>query len=94
MPAAVAAARQLIQSRTVDGMMHKPQLVPTVEGDIQLEWHTVDIDLIIERPPSGPTSYYLSDLKRDMETEGSLQDPAARLPPSDDPGSWMSNLEL
>jgi len=46
------------------------QLVPTTEGGMQLEWHTRDLDLIIECEPSGAVSYYVSDELSGEDAEG------------------------
>ncbi|MGI8492324.1 MAG: hypothetical protein ACR2KC_03860 [Acidimicrobiales bacterium] len=78
-PGSIWAVRQFIESSLVDQLDHKPQVVPTVEGGVQLEWHTVDIDLIIECAPSGPPSYYLSDLKHDLRVEGLVREARSEL---------------
>jgi len=46
------------------------QLVPTAQGGLQLEWHTRDLDLVLECEPSGAVSYYVSDELSGKEEEG------------------------
>jgi hypothetical protein len=36
-------------------------VVPTVHGGVQLEWHTDGATLEVEFPPHGPTEFFLSD---------------------------------
>lgn len=71
-PGVVDAVREFVTSDLIDHTEIKPELVPTLEGGIQLEWHTSNVDLIIECEPSGQTSYYYRDVEADQESEGSL----------------------
>jgi len=50
------------------------QLVPTAQGGVQLEWHTHDLDLILECEPSGAVSYYVADEASGEEAEGLVDD--------------------
>lgn len=55
------------------------QLVPTAQGGLQLEWHTEDLDLVLECEPSGAVSYYVSDVLSGEEAEGSVDGTGDRL---------------
>jgi len=46
-----------------------PKLVPTVRGNIQLEWHTDVADLEIEVGPQGPSSAYFFNRRTGEEWE-------------------------
>ena len=52
-PRAIESARKLITA-----LSHPPQIVPTTEGGIQLEWHRdgIDFDLVI--PAHGGTGFF------------------------------------
>lgn len=50
------------------------QLVPTTQGGVQLEWHTHDLDLILECEPTGAVSYYVADETSGEEAEGLVDD--------------------
>lgn len=71
-PSVIEAVRDFVTSDLIDHTDIKPELVPTLDGGIQLEWHTSDVDLIIECEPSGSSSYYYRDVETDEESEGSL----------------------
>lgn len=71
-PSLIDAVRDFVTSDLIDHTEIKPELVPTLDGGIQLEWHTSDVDLIIECEPSGSASYYYRDVESDKESEGSL----------------------
>ena len=47
-------------------MLAKPNIVPTPEGNIQLEWHTEDADLVVEIA-DGEYDYYFRDDHGDVE---------------------------
>ena len=59
-------------------MLAKPNIVPTPEGNIQLEWHTEDADLVVEildishAKRSVTYDYYVRDNRG--ETEGRTND--------------------
>lgn len=44
-----------------------PSLIPSPNGAIQIEWHTMDIDLEIEVEPSGRISVYGEDQRGEVE---------------------------
>lgn len=71
-PGVVDAVQGFVTSDLIEHLPTKPELVPTLEGGIQLEWHTSSIDLIIECEASGSVTYYYRDVEADEEFEGSL----------------------
>ena len=80
-PSVLEAVRLFVNSQVIRDAKFKPELVPTFDGGIQLEWHTEAVDLIIECQPSGSVTYYSSDIESDEVLEGSLPEGAARLEP-------------
>lgn len=64
---ALATARFLLAVLTEDCFL--PKLVPTVSGNIQLEWHTDAADLEIEVRPQGPSGAYFFDRRTGEEWE-------------------------
>lgn len=71
-PSVIDAVGDFATSDLIDHTEIKPEVVPTLDGGIQLEWHTSGVDLIIECEPSGSTSYYYRDVEAGEESEGSL----------------------
>ena len=80
-PSVVEAVRLFVSTQVIRDAKFKPELVPTFDGGIQLEWHTEAVDLIIECEPSGSVTYYSYDIESDQVLEGSLPDGAAGLEP-------------
>ncbi len=78
-PRVLDMVRQFVASKLVRDTECKPELVPTFEGGIQLEWHTLAVDLVIESEPSGAVTCYYLDSETDEEFEGSLLDGEASL---------------
>jgi len=70
-PAWIKNARDLISSEMVTSVAAKPDLVPTCDGGLLVEWHTEAIDLIIELAPAG-ASCYACDNETNSEVEGAL----------------------
>lgn len=69
------AVGRFIRSGALDQANAAPvQLVPTADGGLQFEWHTKDLDLVLECEPSGAVSYYVSDQLSGEEAEGSIDD--------------------
>ena len=66
--------QQFVTSKLVRDTECKPELVPTFEGGIQIEWHTLAVDLVIECEPSGAATYCYHDIETDEEFEGSPLD--------------------
>ena len=56
-----------------------PTVVPTVEGGVQLEWHTRGIDLEIEVSPPGRSYVCFYDRQGDAQWEGELRFNLSRL---------------
>jgi len=79
-PAILAAVSQFVLSDLVAGLAAKPDLVPTAEGGILIEWHTEAVDLIIEPSVSGEAgSYYFCDNETGEEVEEALGGPAGAI---------------
>ena len=68
------AVSRFLRSGALDQANACLQLVPTAQGGLQLEWHSQDLDLILEREPSGAVSYYVSDELSGEEAEGLVDD--------------------
>jgi len=49
-----------------------PDIVPTTEGGLQIEWHTESIDLVLEILPGAAASALVIDREQGIETEGSI----------------------
>ena len=56
-----------------------PTVVPTVQGSVQLEWHTHGIDLEIEILSPGRLSVYYEDHEQHTEWEGEITSDLTRL---------------
>ena len=58
----------------LDFNLPPPMVVPRVQGNIQLEWHTgnIDIEIYIDSPDS--VYFYAEDIAEDLTSEGSLPD--------------------
>lgn len=69
--AAVASLEVLL--RTAELSTPPPQLVPTVEGGLQLEWHQRGIDLEVVPWPEGRVSVYFFDHRTGDEWEQDLR---------------------
>lgn len=70
-PAYIKSAQDLISSDLVTSIDAKPDLVPTCDGRLLVEWHTEAIDLIIELAPAG-ASCYACDNETNSEVEAAL----------------------
>lgn len=77
-PSAAAAALRLVL-RTADSATPAPQVVPTVEGGLQLEWHERGIDLEIATHPGGRVTLYYFDHRTGKESEDDLGPDLSRL---------------
>ena len=64
---ALATAKFLLAVLSEDCLL--PKLVPTVAGNVQLEWHTDAADLEIEVGPQGPSSAYFFNRRTGEEWE-------------------------
>lgn len=63
-----------ISSDLVLNLEIKPDIVPTFEGGLILEWHTESLDLLIESSPAGQVSFYYCDNETGSEVEAPLED--------------------
>jgi len=72
-PRSAKAALDFLAS-LIGKQVQAPQIVPTVSGGIQLEWHQNGIDLEIEISASGSEKVYFEDrqAQTDWEEEGPL----------------------
>jgi hypothetical protein len=70
-PAYITGAFGFISSDLVANLEAKPDLVPTYDGGLLIEWHTEAVDLIIELGPGG-SSFYLCDNETHREVEATL----------------------
>lgn len=73
-PALIEAVARFISSDLVLKVETKPDIVPTSDGGLQVEWHSKLIDLIIEVGSNTESSFYLSDLTTGIEREGLLDE--------------------
>lgn len=71
-PALIQSAWSFISSDLVSALEAKPDVVPTFQGGLLIEWHTTAVDLIIESIPSGQPSFYLCDNETGDEIEAAL----------------------
>ncbi len=76
-PDSSAAAEMLnLLSRVLDGRTPPPDVVPTWEGGIQVEWHRNGVDLEIESTPSGDVEFYFKgpDVEREERAWDNLEE--------------------
>jgi hypothetical protein len=59
-PRILRAVNNFLNSLTVSGLRSVPSLVPTREGGLLIEWHTNDVDVIIDVSPDEETSSYIA----------------------------------
>jgi hypothetical protein len=80
-PSAAMSALRLVLAAAATGAP-PPSLVPTVEGGLQVEWHTHGIDLEIETLGSDRFAVLYEDQQTgaDWEAEAGLGSPAVTLP--------------
>lgn len=72
-PAYIKSALEFISSDLITSIDAKPDLVPTCDGGLLIEWHTEAVDLIIELAPVG-ASFYAYDNETNSEVEAALGD--------------------
>ena len=77
-PSAAAEMLNLL-SRVLDGRTPPPEVVPTWEGGIQVEWHRNGVDLEIESTSSGDVEFYVRgpDVEREDSAWDNLEELAA-----------------
>jgi hypothetical protein len=66
------AVANFLNSLATSGLLYSPSLVPTREGGILIEWHTNDVDVIIDVSPDEETASYVSIPALDIEVEAPL----------------------
>ena len=71
-PSLVETVSSFISSKLVLELRSKPDIVPTFEGGLLIEWHTEAIDLIIDMRPSDEPSFYFCDNETGEEVEAYL----------------------
>jgi len=71
-------ARDFLSSELIASIVTKPDLVPTYDGGLLIEWHTEVIDLIIELGPTGDT-LYVCDNETSIEVEAALSESIEQL---------------
>ncbi len=74
----LSRARDFLSSDLISGIAPGPDLVPTYDGGLLIEWHTEVIDLIIELGPAGNT-FYVRDNETNTEVEAALGDSMEQL---------------
>lgn len=77
-PTAILAALSLL-FEIMQADTPAPTVVPTVQGGVQLEWHTHGIDLEIEILSLGRLSAYYEDHEQNAEWEGEITSDLTRL---------------
>jgi len=73
-PTVISNVSNFIASELVLGAPVLPNIVPTFEGGLLIEWHTEAVDLVIEPALSGDASFYYCDNETGDEVEALLRD--------------------
>ncbi len=68
----ITAAANFLASDPVSELKVQPDIVPTFEGGLLIEWHTEAVDFIIESSPSAGPSFYFLDHETGEEVEAPL----------------------
>jgi hypothetical protein len=68
----IVAVRDFLTSDPVSRLEVEPDIVPTLEGRLLIEWHTESIDLIIEAALVGNPSFYFFNNETGEEVEAPL----------------------
>jgi hypothetical protein len=68
----ILAVRSFLTSEPVSDLEVEPDIVPTFEGGLLIEWHTESIDLVIEAAPTGNPSFYFLNNETGEEVEAPL----------------------
>jgi len=61
---------RFVESSLIADLPVKPQIVPTAHGGLLLEWHTEEVDFIVESSPVEPPTFYYREARTDFEDEG------------------------
>ena len=73
-PSLIETAWNFLTSELVSSLEVKPDIVPTLDGGLLIEWHTTKVDLIIESSPKEPGSFYFCDNETGDEFESVIGD--------------------
>jgi hypothetical protein len=65
---------RFISSEIVSRLKEPPQIIPTIQGGLLIEWHTMAVDLLIESSPAEEPTFFYRDVDRNTEVEGSIAD--------------------
>src|SRR5712664_2465885 len=71
-PSLIRSVRNFITSELVSRLEVEPDIVPTFEGRLFIEWHTESVDLIIEATAGGNQSFYFFNNETGEEVEAPL----------------------
>jgi hypothetical protein len=72
-PKYIQIVMEFVSSRLISSLTTVPDVVPTFEGGLQIEWHNERVDLIIELGPVG-TSFYYFDNENNREIEAPISE--------------------
>jgi len=73
-PALIERVWRFLATDMVSGLDVQPDIVPTFQGGLLIEWHTDAVDLIIESAPASEGSFYFHDNETSEEVETVLGD--------------------
>ena len=66
----VSAMTSFVSSPLIQDLQEKPQIVPTTDGGLVLEWHTMEFDFSLETSPIEPPTFYYHEGNTGYEDEG------------------------
>jgi hypothetical protein len=73
-PSLIDMAWSFLSSELLSSLEVPPDIVPTFGSGLLLEWHTTEVDLIIELDPETPGSFYFCDNETGGEVEAAIVD--------------------
>ena len=73
-PSLIETVFKFVSSDLVRDLKFKPEIVPTIDGGLTMEWHTDAVDLIIEPSTESEASLYYRDSESNEEVEAPLSD--------------------
>jgi hypothetical protein len=71
-PGLLGSAWSFLTSELVSSLAIQPDIVPTFEGGLLIEWHSISVDLIIETSPDAAGSFYFCDNETHEEVEAAI----------------------
>lgn len=71
-PSLISSVRDFLTSDLMSKLEIEPDIVPTLEGKLLIEWHTKVVDLIIEAGSDGNPSFYFFNNETGEEVEAPL----------------------